>query len=89
MVIIRNFILLFYNIYNLFIENGGPISAMSFSDNCTYLATSATYDNCVKLWDLRKIQSFKTLNFDDNYVIKDLCFDRSGTYLGVAGTDVR
>lgn len=26
---------------------------------------------------------------DDGYEIKDLCFDQSGTYLGVAGTDVR
>jgi len=26
---------------------------------------------------------------DDGYEIKDLCFDQSGIYLGVAGTDVR
>lgn len=68
--------------------HSGPITAISFSENGYYLATSAD-DCCVKLWDLRKLKNFKTLVMDDGYEIKDLCFDQSGTYLGVAGTDVR
>lgn len=71
-----------------FIGHSGPITAISFSENGYYLATSAD-DCCVKLWDLRKLKNFKTLVLDDGYEIKDLCFDQSGTYLGVAGTDVR
>ena len=53
-----------------------------------YLATAAD-DNCVKLWDLRKLKNFKTLQLDDGYEVKDLSFDSSGSYLAVAGSDVR
>ncbi|KAI9575430.1 hypothetical protein GQX74_009696 [Glossina fuscipes] len=66
----------------------GPISANSFSENGYYLATAGD-DACVKLWDLRKLKNFKTIQLDDGYEVKDLCFDQSGTYLAVAGTDVR
>lgn len=66
----------------------GPISAISFSENGYYLATAAD-DSCVKLWDLRKLKNFKTIQLDDGYEVKDLCFDQSGTYLAIAGTDVR
>ncbi|KAG8275656.1 Pre-mRNA-processing factor 19 [Homalodisca vitripennis] len=68
--------------------HSGPITAISFSENGYYLATAAD-DSCVKLWDLRKLKNFKTLQLDDGYEIKDLCFDQSGTYLAVAGTDIR
>lgn len=43
----------------------------------------------MKLWDLRKLKNFKTIQLDEGYEVKDLCFDQSGTYLAVAGTDVR
>jgi pre-mRNA-processing factor 19 len=52
------------------------------------LATAAE-DSCVKLWDLRKLKNFKTIQLDEGYEVKDLCFDQSGTYLAIAGTDVR
>nr|BAN21021.1 WD-repeat protein [Riptortus pedestris] len=71
-----------------FSGHSGPITAISFSENGYYLATAAD-DACIKLWDLRKLKNFKTLQLDDGYEIKDLCFDQSGTYLAVAGTDVR
>lgn len=66
----------------------GPITSLSFSENGYYLATAAE-DACVKLWDLRKLKNFKTIQLDEGYEVKDLCFDQSGTYLAVAGTDVR
>lgn len=66
----------------------GPITAISFSENGYYLATAAD-DACVKLWDLRKLKNFKTIQLDDGYEVKDLCFDQSGTYLAIAGTDIR
>nr|CAG4644702.1 EOG090X0489 [Leptodora kindtii] len=68
--------------------HSGPIAALSFSENGYYLATAAE-DSCVKLWDLRKLKNFKTIQLDDGYEVKDLCFDQSGTYLALAGTDVR
>lgn len=68
--------------------HSGPISAMSFSENGYYLATSAE-DSLVKLWDLRKLKNFKTITLDEGFQIKDLCFDQTGTYLAIAGTDVR
>lgn len=66
----------------------GAVSAIAFSENGYYLATAAD-DSCIKLWDLRKLKNFKTLALDDNYAVKDLCFDRSGSYLACAGADVR
>uniref|UniRef100_A0A2P2HYS9 Pre-mRNA-processing factor 19 n=1 Tax=Hirondellea gigas TaxID=1518452 RepID=A0A2P2HYS9_9CRUS len=66
----------------------GAISAIAFSENGYYLATAAE-DATVKLWDLRKLRNFKTLQLDEGYEVTDLSFDRSGTYLAVAGTDVR
>ena len=66
------------------------ITSASFCLECSgyYLATSAD-DAVVKLWDLRKLKNFKNISLDDRYEVKDLCFDQSGTYLAVAGTDVR
>jgi len=66
----------------------GPITSISFSENGYYLATSAD-DSVVKLWDLRKLKNFKNITLEDKYEVKSLCFDQSGTYLAVAGTDVR
>lgn len=67
----------------------GEISAISFSENGYYLATAANGEPCVKLWDLRKLKNFKTIQLDDGYEVKDLCFDQSGTYLAISGTDIR
>ena len=53
-----------------------------------YLATAAD-DAVVKLWDLRRLSNFKTISLENNYEVKALKFDHSGTYLAVAGTDVR
>ena len=68
--------------------HSGQISALSFSENGYYLATAAN-DACVKLWDLRKLKNFKTIQLEESYEVKDLSFDQSGTYLAVAGTDIR
>ena len=49
--------------------HSGPISAMSFSENGYYLATAAE-DACVKLWDLRKLKNFKTIQLDKEYEVR-------------------
>lgn len=71
-----------------FADHTGAIKAVSFSENGYYLATAAE-DSCIKLWDLRKLRNFKTVKLDDKYEVRDLCFDQSGSYLAIAGTDVR
>lgn len=68
--------------------HNGQISGMAFSENGYYLATCAE-DSCIKLWDLRKKKSFKSIQLADGYEVCDVSFDHSGTYLAVAGSDVR
>lgn len=82
--IINNYITKFLSV----LGHSGGITSISFSENGYYLATAAD-DACVKLWDLRKLKNFKTLQLDEGYQIRDLCFDQSGTYLAVAGSDIR
>ena len=38
---------------------------------------------------MRKLRNFKTIQLEEGYEVKDLSFDSSGSYLAVAGTDVR
>ncbi|UJR08412.1 hypothetical protein I4U23_012682 [Adineta vaga] len=68
--------------------HAGSINTIAFSENGYYLATAAE-DASIKLWDLRKLKNFKTITLDDHYEVRDLVFDQSGMYLGVAGTDIR
>ena len=49
-----------------------------------YLATAGE-DSLVKLWDLRKLKSFKTLTVEKKSNVKALTFDMSGRYLAMAG----
>ncbi|KAG6766265.1 hypothetical protein POTOM_030337 [Populus tomentosa] len=109
----------------------GPVTAISFSENGYFLATAA--HDSVKLWDLRKLKNFRTLNLYDSdtptnsgvyyygyafpylYVLQFMAsgcsnssydfvwyrpsppvfhyltmeFDHSGSYLGIAGSDIR
>uniref|UniRef100_A0A8C9WM02 Pre-mRNA-processing factor 19 n=1 Tax=Scleropages formosus TaxID=113540 RepID=A0A8C9WM02_SCLFO len=68
--------------------HSGPVTAIAFSENGYYLATGAQ-DSSLKLWDLRKLKNFKTITLDSGYEVKSLVFDQSGTYLAVAGSDIR
>uniref|UniRef100_A0A915CQF8 Pre-mRNA-processing factor 19 n=1 Tax=Ditylenchus dipsaci TaxID=166011 RepID=A0A915CQF8_9BILA len=67
----------------------GSVRAISFSENGYYLATGAE-DGEVKIWDLRKLTNFKTLVINDGkHPLNALCFDQSGQYLAVAGSDTQ
>lgn len=48
--------------------HSGPVSCVAFSENGYYLATAAD-DSSVKLWDLRKLKNFKTLQLDEGYQV--------------------
>ncbi|KRZ56463.1 Pre-mRNA-processing factor 19, partial [Trichinella nativa] len=66
----------------------GAVRALSFSENGYYLASVAD-DSMIKLWDLRKLKNFKTIALDDSFQPQDVCFDQSGSYLAVAGTEIK
>ncbi|XP_050215859.1 pre-mRNA-processing factor 19-like [Mercurialis annua] len=66
----------------------GAVTAISFSENGYFLATAA--NDSVKLWDLRKLKNFRTLElYDSDTPTNSVEFDQSGSYLGVAGSDIR
>ncbi|OAF68865.1 hypothetical protein A3Q56_03400 [Intoshia linei] len=74
----------------------GSVISLSFSENVIlvlgYYLASATHDGILKLWDLRKLKNFKSINLNKpqlDYTINDISFDKSGCYLCVAGTDLR
>ncbi|KAF6988941.1 hypothetical protein CFC21_006358 [Triticum aestivum] len=68
--------------------HAGPVTAMSFSENGYFLATAAL--DGVKLWDLRKLRNFRTFSpYDSDTPTNSVEFDFSGTYLAVAGSDIR
>ncbi|OVA10375.1 WD40 repeat [Macleaya cordata] len=66
----------------------GPVTAITFSENGYFLATAAF--DAVKLWDLRKLRNFRTFApYDSNTPTNSVEFDHSGSYLAIAGSDVR
>ncbi|KAL2325924.1 hypothetical protein Fmac_024982 [Flemingia macrophylla] len=66
----------------------GPVTAISFSENGYFLATAA-HDG-VKLWDLRKLKNFRNFApYDSETPTNSVEFDHSGSYLGIAGSDIR
>ncbi|RIA79853.1 WD40-repeat-containing domain protein [Glomus cerebriforme] len=71
-----------------FTDHTGRITSIAFSENGYYLAT-ASECNAVKLWDLRKLLNFYTIQLDEGTKVNKVCWDYSGQYLGVCGTDVR
>ncbi|KAL5996893.1 E3 ubiquitin-protein ligase prp19 [Asimina triloba] len=65
----------------------GPVSAISFSENGYFLATAAS--DGVKLWDLRKLKSFRSFApYDSSVPTNAVEFDNSGSYLALAGSDI-
>lgn len=58
--------------------HSGPITSIAFSENGYYLATAAD-DSSVKLWDLRKLKNFKTLQLDNNFEVRGSPFSPLGS----------
>lgn len=70
-----------------FMGHTGKISALSFSENGYYLASGDEH-GVVKLWDLRKLQNFHTIQGKSTSAIGSLEFDLSGSYLAIVGSEV-
>ena len=73
-------------------SNGTGITSLSFSENGYYMASAAS--DGVKLWDLRKLKNFTTLEGvgGGKGTPTQVAFDDSGLYLGVgqcAGAGVK
>jgi pre-mRNA-processing factor 19 len=66
--------------------HANEISGLSFSENGYYLATSAIKDNSFNIIDLRKSQILKKIELPNNYEIRSVKFDHSGSYLGIGGS---
>ncbi|KAG2485908.1 hypothetical protein HYH03_015352 [Edaphochlamys debaryana] len=67
--------------------HAGPIRCLAFSENGYHMASAS--DECVKLWDLRKLANFKTLEPFTDGPCASVAFDHSGQYLAVGGPTVR
>jgi len=63
------------------------VTSISFSENGYYLATTAA--STVKLWDLRKLKNVHSIDVPDMGNLNSVSWDYSGTYLAVAGEDIR
>lgn len=63
------------------------ICSISFSENGYYLASASPKENVVKVWDLRKPKIFKTIEINNE--IRSIKFDKSGSYLGVVGANLK
>ena len=61
----------------------GPIQALSFSENGTWLAAVVRGSNSVSIWDLRKAVQIKTL--DTGGPVTGIRWDYTGQFLASAG----
>jgi pre-mRNA-processing factor 19 len=64
-----------------------PIASIAFSENGYFMATVA--EDSVKLWDLRKLKNFHTIELPAKYSPRNLEFDFSGQYLAVTGSEIQ
>ena len=74
------------NVVATFEAHKNEINGLSFSENGVYFASSSFKDNVVNLWDLRKSQTFKKIELPENFEIRSLKFDQSGSFLGIVGS---
>lgn len=67
------------------IETSGPVHALSFSENGTWLATASQGSTTVSVWDIRKTAApIKDLDFGT--VVDAISWDYTGQYLAGVGS---
>ncbi|KAI8855325.1 WD40-repeat-containing domain protein [Chytridium lagenaria] len=66
--------------------HAGAVSSIAFSENGYYLATVANGAPIVKLWDLRKLSNFHSIDLSSEGVknVHKVAFDLSAQYLAVS-----
>lgn len=74
------------NVVATFEAHKNEINGLTFSENGVYFASSSFKENVVNIWDLRKSQTIRKIELPENFEIRSIKFDHSGTYLGIAGT---
>lgn len=70
----------------------GKVTGIAFSENGYYLATSAAGEAVVKMWDLRKLTNFHTIEIEgaQGVGVNSVQFDYSGQFIGAAcGPELR
>ncbi len=65
-------------------DEPGPIKALSFSENGTWLASVVKGSTNVSIWDLRKSASIKTL--ETGGLVESIRWDYTGQFLATAGS---
>lgn len=71
------------NVANFTSSNTAPVLALSFSENGTWLATTARGQTNVTIWDLRKMTEIKAI--DIGSPVTNLSWDYTGQFLAVCG----
>jgi len=71
-----------------FNDHSAPVTSVTFSENGYYMATASS-DALIKLYDLRKIDNFHTIEMEAGNKINSISFDHSGSYLMAGGNDIR
>jgi len=61
----------------------GPVEAVVFSENGTWLAGVTQGSNSISIWDLRKTTQIKTIETDIQ--IKSISWDYTGQFLAIGG----
>lgn len=64
-------------------EASGPLKAISFSENGTWLASAVQGSTSVTVWDLRKLEQIKVLETGGQ--VNDVRWDYTGQFLATAG----
>ena len=65
-------------------DESGPIKALSFSENGTWLAAVAEKSTSVSVWDLRKAALLKRLEIGGQ--VESIRWDYTGQFLAAAGS---
>ena len=71
------------------LPNVGAITALDFSQNGYVLAAAVAGSAQVKLWDLRKLTNFHSIDLPADNVVNALRWDDSAQFLAIVGTDLR
>lgn len=65
-------------------SGANPVSAITFSENGTWLASANSGQTTVTVWDLRKLKALRTINA--GLAVTGLAWDYTGQFLAASGS---